>query len=73
MVVQLLVRDNRAYGAIAFNFRTGEWYAIRAKAVVLAAYATGSVRVTSSTRKKTIGKRCARAWQCAIMKSNEKS
>jgi adenylylsulfate reductase, subunit A len=37
MVVQLLVRENRAYGAVAFNFRTGEWYAIRAKAVVLAA------------------------------------
>lgn len=37
MVVQLLVRDNRAYGAIAFNFRTGEWFVIRAKAVVLAA------------------------------------
>ena len=37
MVVQLLVKDNRAYGAIAFNFRTGEWYAIRAKTVVLAA------------------------------------
>ena len=37
MVVQLLVKENRAYGAIAFNFRTGEWFAIRAKAVVLAA------------------------------------
>ncbi len=37
MVVQLLVEDNRAYGAIAFNFRTGEWTAIRAKTVVLAA------------------------------------
>lgn len=37
MVVQLLTQDNRAYGALAFNFRTGEWYAIRAKAVVLAA------------------------------------
>jgi adenylylsulfate reductase subunit A len=37
MVVQLLVKENRAYGAIAFNFRTGEWYSIRAKAVVLAA------------------------------------
>ena len=37
MVVQLLTRDNRATGAIAFNFRTGEWYAIRARAVVLAA------------------------------------
>lgn len=37
MVVQLLERDNRIYGAIAFNFRSGEWYAIRAKTVVLAA------------------------------------
>jgi len=37
MVVQLLTRDNRAYGALAFNFRTGEWMAIRARAVVLAA------------------------------------
>ena len=37
MVLQLLTRDNRAYGALAFNFRTGEWYAIRAKTVVLAA------------------------------------
>ena len=37
MVVQLLAQDNRAYGAVAFNFRSGEWYAIRAKAVVLAA------------------------------------
>jgi succinate dehydrogenase/fumarate reductase flavoprotein subunit len=37
MVVQLLIEDNRAYGALAFNFRSGEWYAIRAKAVVLAA------------------------------------
>ena len=37
MVVQLLVADNRAYGAIAFNFRSGEWCAIRAKSVVLAA------------------------------------
>lgn len=37
MVVQLLVEDNRVCGAIAFNFRTGEWYAIRARSVVLAA------------------------------------
>jgi succinate dehydrogenase/fumarate reductase flavoprotein subunit len=37
MVVQLLTENNRAYGAIAFNFRSGEWYAIRAKSVVLAA------------------------------------
>lgn len=37
MVVQVLTEDNRAYGALAFNFRTGEWYRIRAKSVVLAA------------------------------------
>ncbi|MCC7483492.1 MAG: FAD-binding protein [Burkholderiales bacterium] len=37
MVVEVLVEENRAYGALAFNFRSGEWYAIRAKAVVLAA------------------------------------
>lgn len=40
MAVQLLVEDNRAYGALAFNFRTGGWFAIRAKAVLLA---TGDV------------------------------
>jgi len=40
MAVQLLVEDNRVYGALAFNFRTGEWFAIRAKAVLLA---TGDV------------------------------
>lgn len=37
MAVQLLTEDNRVYGALAFNFRTGEWFAIRARAVVLAA------------------------------------
>jgi len=37
MGVQLLIADNRAYGALAFNFRTGEWFAIRARAVMLAA------------------------------------
>jgi succinate dehydrogenase/fumarate reductase flavoprotein subunit len=37
MVVQLLTRDNQAYGALAFNFRTGDWYVIRAKAVIVAA------------------------------------
>jgi len=37
MAVQLLTEDNRVYGALAFNFRTGEWFAIRANAVVLAA------------------------------------
>lgn len=35
MGLQLLVKDNRAYGALAFNFRTGEWIAIRAKAIAL--------------------------------------
>ena len=37
MAVQLLTEDDRVYGALAFNFRTGEWFAIRANAVVLAA------------------------------------
>lgn len=35
MAVQVLAEDNKAYGALAFNFRTGEWVAIRAKSVVL--------------------------------------
>jgi succinate dehydrogenase/fumarate reductase flavoprotein subunit len=37
MAVQLLVRDNRARGALAFGFRDGNWTAIRAKAVALTA------------------------------------
>ena len=37
MAVQLLTQDERVYGALAFNFRSGEWFAIRADAVVLAA------------------------------------
>ena len=37
MAVQLLTEDNRVYGALAFNFRTGEWFAVRARAIVLAA------------------------------------
>ncbi len=37
MAVQLLVKDNRAYGALAFGFRDGTWTAIRAKAVALTA------------------------------------
>ncbi len=37
MAVQLLVEDNRVYGALAFNFRTGEWVVIRARAIVMAA------------------------------------
>lgn len=41
-ITHLLVdaETNRAYGAVGFNVRTGEWYAIRAKAVILA---TGDV------------------------------
>ncbi len=37
MALQVLVDDNRAYGALAFNFRTGEWICVRAKAVALTA------------------------------------
>jgi len=37
MGVQLLIHENRACGALAFNFRTGEWFAIRSRAVMLAA------------------------------------
>jgi adenylylsulfate reductase subunit A len=37
MAVQLLVKDNRAYGALAFGFRDGMWTAIHAKAVALTA------------------------------------
>ena len=48
MVVQLLVKDNRAYGAIAFNFRTGEWYSIRARAVVLAAGDVNRISLNAS-------------------------
>lgn len=48
MVVQLLVKDNRAYGAIAFNFRTGEWFAIRAKTVVLAAGDVNRISLNAS-------------------------
>ncbi|MCB1491128.1 MAG: FAD-binding protein, partial [Rhodobiaceae bacterium] len=35
MGVQLLVKDNRVYGGLAINFRSGEWFAIRAKAVAV--------------------------------------
>ncbi len=48
MVVQLLVKDNQAYGAIAFNFRTGEWHVIRAKAVVLAAGDVNRISLNAS-------------------------
>lgn len=41
-ITQVLVdgATNRAYGAIGFNVRSGEWYAIRARAIILA---TGDV------------------------------
>lgn len=48
MVVQVLTEDNRAYGGLAFNFRTGEWYAIRAKAVVLAAGDVNRISLNAS-------------------------
>jgi succinate dehydrogenase/fumarate reductase flavoprotein subunit len=48
MVVQLLVKDNRAYGGIAFNFRTGEWTVVRAKAVVLAAGDVNRISLNAS-------------------------
>ena len=32
-----IVADVRVYGALAFNFRNGNWFAIRARAVILAA------------------------------------
>ena len=40
MALQLLVEDNVCYGALAFCFRTGEWVAVRAKAI---AVTTGDV------------------------------
>lgn len=48
MVVQLLTRDNRAYGALAFNFRSGEWYAILAKTVVVAAGDVNRISLNAS-------------------------
>lgn len=35
MVTQLLVSENEAFGVAGFNFRTGEWYLVRAKSVIL--------------------------------------
>ncbi len=37
MGINLLEKDNKVYGAVAFNFRSGEWYAIKAKSIVMAA------------------------------------
>ena len=40
MGVQVLVEDGRAYGILAFDVRSGDWYVVRARAVVLS---TGDV------------------------------
>ncbi len=48
MAVQILTEDNQVYGALAFNFRTGEWIAIRARAVVLAAGEVNRISVNAS-------------------------
>jgi len=40
MGVQVLVEDGRAYGVLAFDIRSGAWYYVRARAVVLS---TGDV------------------------------
>jgi succinate dehydrogenase/fumarate reductase flavoprotein subunit len=48
MAVQLLVKDNAAYGALAFNFRTGVWTAIRAKAVALTAGDVNRISLNAS-------------------------
>ena len=48
MAVQILVEDGRAYGAIVFNFRTGEWTIVRARAVVLAAGEVNRISLNAS-------------------------
>ena len=48
MAVQILTKDNQVYGALTFNFRTGEWIAIRARAVVLAAGEVNRISVNAS-------------------------
>jgi succinate dehydrogenase/fumarate reductase flavoprotein subunit len=48
MAVQLLTEDNHIYGALTFNFRTGEWIAIRARAVVLAAGEVNRISLNAS-------------------------
>ena len=37
MAVEALIEDGRVHGVLAFNFRTGDWLAVRARSVVLAA------------------------------------
>ena len=48
MAVELLVADGRVYGALAFNFRNGKWFAIRARAVVLAAGEVNRISLNAS-------------------------
>ena len=48
MAVQILAEDNQIYGALAFNFRTGEWLAIRARAIVLAAGEVNRISLNAS-------------------------
>ena len=48
MAVELLVADGRVYGALAFNFRNGNWFAIRARAVVLAAGEVNRISLNAS-------------------------
>lgn len=48
MAIQILVEDGRAYGAIVFNFRTGEWTIVRARAVILAAGEVNRISLNAS-------------------------
>ena len=48
MAVELLTVDGRVYGALAFNFRTGKWFAVRARAVVLAAGEVNRISLNAS-------------------------
>ena len=48
IAVQILTEDNQVYGALAFDFRTGEWIAIRARAVVMAAGEVNRISLNAS-------------------------
>ena len=48
MAVELLTVDGRVCGALAFNFRTGKWFAVRARAVVLAAGEVNRISLNAS-------------------------
>ena len=69
-VLQLLVKDNRAHGAVAFNFRTGEWYAIRARSVVLAAGDVNRIsRNASGLSSRSRPKTRIRRWQRSLCRA----